>query len=162
MTDFVVVDASLAVKWVLREPLSEEALALADGWVRTGTVPAAPGLLLAEATNVLHRRVAAGCLSPVVARRSLAKLLDVGIEIRESPKIHVRALELAREMGQPAAYDSHYLALAELMGCDLWTADKKFFNAVRKQTTRLKLLSAACLPLLFLLHQVFGGNLAVE
>ncbi len=128
------------MKWVLREPRSEEALALADAWAHTGTVPAAPGLLLAEATNALHRGVAAGRVSAVVARQSLIKLLDVGIEIKESPKIHVRALELARELGQPAAYDSHYLALAELIGCDLWTADERFFNAVRARQPSVKWL----------------------
>jgi predicted nucleic acid-binding protein len=32
---------------------------------------------------------------------------------------------------QPAIYDSYYLALAEQRGCDLWTADTKFFNAVK-------------------------------
>ena len=25
-----------------------------------------------------------------------------------------------------AAFDAHYLALAEIFGCELWTADEKF------------------------------------
>ena len=33
-------------------------------------------------------------------------------------------------MRQGAVYDSHYLALAETLGCDLWTADERFYRAV--------------------------------
>jgi len=56
VNSYVVVDASLAIKWVLREPYADEALALAGEWVVTETRPVAPCLLLVEATNVLHRR----------------------------------------------------------------------------------------------------------
>jgi predicted nucleic acid-binding protein len=40
-----------------------------------------------------------------------------------------------------AAYDVHYLALAELLGCELWTADEKFFNSVKKKKPQVRLLS---------------------
>ena len=61
-------------------------------------------------------------------------LLSSGIELREIPQIHVRALELAGELGQGAVYDSHYMALAESLGCDLWTADERFFRAATRES----------------------------
>ncbi len=137
---YVVVDASLAIKWVLKEPYAEEALALASGWASTGTKPVAPCLLLVEATNVLHRRVVKGHISPSQAKHLLAGLLNMGIEVRESPQIHLRALELAQELQTPAVYDTHYLALADILGCDLWTADERFFNSVKEQQPRVKWL----------------------
>ena len=123
MAEFVVIDASLAIKWVLAEPFDEEALILADQWANVGTVPAAPSLLLAEVTNVFHRRVAAGQLPFSAAKELLNRLLSIGIEIKESPAIHLRALDLAQELHLPPVYDAHYLALAELLECELWTAD---------------------------------------
>jgi predicted nucleic acid-binding protein len=137
---YVVVDASLAVKWVLKEPYADEALALAREWASTGTKPAAPCLLLVEATNVLHRRAALGQISSSEAKQLLAGLMSMGIEIRESPQLHLRALELAQELQRPAVYDTHYLALAEILGCDLWTADERFFNSVKKRQPRVKWL----------------------
>lgn len=50
----VVVDASLAVKWIVREPGSNEALGLLEKWIRAGVALSAPPLLLYEVANVLH------------------------------------------------------------------------------------------------------------
>lgn len=140
MNGYVVVDASLAIKWVLKEPYAEEALALASEWAATETKPVAPCLLLVEATNVLHRRAALGHISPSQAGQLLTGFLNMGIEVRESPQIHLRAFELAQELQRPAVYDTHYLALADILGCDLWTADERFFNSVKERQPRVKWL----------------------
>ena len=140
MNRYVVVDASLAIKWVLKEPYTEEALALAEEWAAAGTRPSAPCLLLVEVTNVLHRRAMMGHISLSQARQLLAGLLDIGIEIRESPQIHFRAMELAQKLQRPAVYDTHYLALAGILGCDLWTADERFFNSVKGRQPQIKWL----------------------
>jgi len=137
---YVVVDASLAVKWVLKEPYAEKALALAEEWAVAGTRPSAPCLLLVEVTNVLHCRATPGHISLSQARELLAGLLNMGIEIRESPQIHFRAMELAQELQKPAVYDTHYLALADILECDLWTADERFFNSVRDGHPRVRWL----------------------
>lgn len=52
----VVVDASLALKWVLDEPYTAEANSLPTHWVATGIQPIAAPLLVYEATNVLYRK----------------------------------------------------------------------------------------------------------
>lgn len=140
MNGYVVVDASLAVKWVLKEPYAEEALALAEEWAATQTKPTAPGLLLVEITNVVHRRAIAGQVSPTEARQLLTRLLSMGIEVRESPQLHLRALELAQELHRPSVYDTHYLALADILACDLWTADERFFNSVKERRPQVKWL----------------------
>lgn len=35
------------------------------------------------------------------------------------------------QLRRGSAYDSFYLALAQSLDCDLWTADKKLFNALK-------------------------------
>jgi len=35
-----------------------------------------------------------------------------------------------RRLKRAVAYDSFYLALAESLGCDLWTADQRLHHAV--------------------------------
>ena len=44
-----------------------------------------------------------------------------------------RAREIARQSNQERVYDSIYAALAELRGCELWTADKAFYDAVKSK-----------------------------
>jgi predicted nucleic acid-binding protein len=51
------------------------------------------------------------------------------------PQLRKRARDIARQFQQRNVYDSVYAALAELRGCDLWTADKHCYDAV---TVKLK------------------------
>ncbi len=140
MKRYTVVDASLAVKWLLKEPLTGKALALAEEWADTDTTPTGPCLLLVEATNVFHRRALSGQISQSQAKELLTGFFNMGIEIRESSQLQVRALELAQELQLPIVYDVHYLALADMLECDLWTADERFFNSVKQRYPRVKWL----------------------
>jgi pentatricopeptide repeat protein len=125
----VVVDASLAFKWLVREEHTDKALAILRSWESQGIVPTAPHLMPAEVTNALHRRVVRGEMSLTVAANLIKNLLSSSLELREALELHGRALELAHELQQGAVYDAHYLALSEALDCDLWTADEKFFRA---------------------------------
>ena len=129
MNGLIVVDASLAVKWLVEEEGSGTAAALAQFWRNEGTKLVAPPLMAIEVANALHRRVVRGELSVADAARLLENLLTSGIELRENPALLRRTLELANQIRQGAVYDSYYLALAESLGCELWTADEKFFRA---------------------------------
>ena len=122
-------DASLAVKWLVEEKDSKRAAALGGFWRDQGTKPVAPHLMAIEVANALHRRVARGELSVATAARLVENLLTSGVELLNAPALLPRTLELSVQLGQGAIYDSYYLALAESLGCELWTADEKFFRA---------------------------------
>ena len=129
MTEFVVVDASLAVKWLVDEDDSDKAHAVLESWVTHDVTRIAPYLMPFEVANVLHRRVVRGELSVSNGARMMTRLLGSRLELHQSTGLHVRALELASQLSQGAVYDAHYLALAEEFGCELWTADEKFHRA---------------------------------
>jgi len=48
---------------------------------------------------------------------------------------------LATHFNRPTAYDAHYLALAEMLGCEFWTADRRLYNAVKEELPWVKWLS---------------------
>ena len=130
MSGYVVVDASLVVKWLVEEDDSDKAHAVLQSWVAQDITRIAPFLMPFEVANVLHRRVLRSELSVGDSTRMIARLLESRLELHQPPGLHVRALQLASELKQGAAYDAHYLALAESVGCELWTADERFFRAV--------------------------------
>ena len=130
MSEFVVVDASLAFKWLVEEENSDKATALTRRWSDQGKQMAAPPLLPFEVANALHRRVLRGELTVRVAAGLIRELMSLGIAIPATPDLHSRALEYASHLKQGAAYDAHYLALAESLGCEVWTADRRFHRAV--------------------------------
>lgn len=146
MNGFAVVDASLAAKWLLDEDNYDRARSLARMWADDGILPVAPYLLPVEVANVLHRRVVRGELSLGMAVSLIETLLASGMELRETQQIHGRALELADELGQGAVYDSHYLALAESLDCDLWTADERFFRVAARESLAVKWIGNFELP----------------
>ncbi len=75
-------------------------------------------------------------------------MLASQIQCYDSPDLHRRAMELAQELGQGAAYDSHYLALAEILDCEMWTADERFYRSASPRATRLRLLNEFVAPAL--------------
>lgn len=92
MSDYVVIDARVAVKWLVREAHSVEALELVASWAATGVTLVAPYLMPAEVANALHKRVVSEELSVAAASRQIELLLTSGVELIETPSLHVRAL----------------------------------------------------------------------
>ena len=129
MSSYVVVDASLAVKWLVDEDDSDKAHAVLQSWVAQDITRVAPHLMPFEVANALHRRVLRGELDLGNGARMIALLLESRLELHHPPGLHVRALQLASQLKQGAVYDAHYLALAESVGCELWTADERFYRA---------------------------------
>ena len=108
---------------------SDKARALSRGWLDSGAEIIAPHLMLAEIANALHRKVADGLLTLESATQTWEDLNRVEIEFYNPPNIHAGAMRLAGQLGQGAVYDSVYLALAERLDCELWTADRRFYRA---------------------------------
>jgi predicted nucleic acid-binding protein len=129
----ICVDASVAVKWVLQEELSDRARALYRTHARTTDAIVAPALLLFEVTNIIRQRMRrAGAMPLVAASRALDDFLALAweIELHAPPGLHQLALTLAADHDLPAAYDAHYLALSQLLGCEFWTDDQRLLQQV--------------------------------
>jgi predicted nucleic acid-binding protein len=138
MKNAVVIDASLAVMWVVPERHSPQALAAAERWAETRTRLLAPCLLLAELTNALYKRVVREEVALETAQAALRIILGFDIEIREEPGLQARAMRLAHRLRQPAAYDGQYLALAEHHQCELWTGDLRLHAAAVSTLPRVR------------------------
>lgn len=141
MSGQVVVDASLTLKWVVHENLSDAAHALAQTWTDLQIQPVAPFLWTAETSNGLFRMVTQGRITREPALALLAQLLDARVQLLQPPDLQARAIAIALELRQPAAYDAHYLALAEIVDCELWTADDRFYRAASSTFSRVRRLA---------------------
>jgi len=62
------------------------------------------------------------------------------IELHGDEALHQRALELAARFTLPAAYDAHYLALAERFRAPLWTTDRRLAKAVGDNLPEIRLV----------------------
>jgi predicted nucleic acid-binding protein len=119
----LVVDASVALKWVIEEDASDAARALL-----ASEVLAAPDLLFIECANVLWAKTRRAQISPAEATAAFAAL--EATPIRSIPtRVHAAAAQaIALELDQ-TAYDSLYLAVALSERAVLVTADRAFARA---------------------------------
>lgn len=127
----VCVDASFLLRLLLDGEMASYADDLWETWHREGRRLVAPTLLYYEVTNALHRYVAHGELSPDEVKTLLSLALRLDVELVGDAELHHRALQLAHTFSLPAAYDAHYLALAERLEAEFWTADARLAQAVQ-------------------------------
>jgi len=120
----LVVDASIVVKWFLPEIHSAAALRVAES-DHTFT---APDLLGAEIANTFWKKVRRGELTHDEGRRLLDDFRRLDIAVVPHDALLPAAFDLAATAGHPV-YDCLYLALADRSGCQLVTADRRFYQA---------------------------------
>ncbi len=130
MNSWVCVDASLTLKLVIHESESQLANALWSEWHTKGIAVIAPAVWGYEVTSVIRNRVHRGRLSPDLGAEAFAIIHQLPVKLLQPAGLQRHAWELANRFNRPAAYDAHYLALAEMAGCQFWTADKRLFNVV--------------------------------
>lgn len=116
----MIVDASVAIKWLVIEDNSDRANSLID---QGGLV--APDLIFAEVANGMWKKCQRGELAGLPHNlEMLAALID---EIEPAAALFKRAAGLAIELKHPA-YDCFYLALAEARHDVVVTADTRFLR----------------------------------
>jgi predicted nucleic acid-binding protein len=134
----IVVDASVAVKWVIGEAGSDRAAQLLDGRPLH-----APSLLFVEAANALWAMARRGAIPAEAPEAAVAWLVRAPLHVADELPTRVgRALALATELGHPV-YDCIYLALAVELTASLVTADARLVRAVRSDPD----LAALVMPL---------------
>lgn len=127
---FVVIDASVAVKAVLPNPMQAHCLSLVQTF--TEMQPAAPALWAYETTSAVAKAVHFKELTEKEARQVLEKLDNLGVHLfLADAEQNQAAFEWTLQLKRASAYDSYYLALARTLECELWTADKRLFNALQ-------------------------------
>ena len=124
----LVIDASVAVKWVVEEEGTKEALALRDQAL------AAPDLLIAECANILWKKVRRNELSEQEAVFAAGLLARADIELMAMRPYLEAAVRIAVALDHPA-YDCIYIALAEAEGLRFVTADMSLLRKVRRQAS---------------------------
>ena len=127
----LVIDASVAVKWVVTETGSELAEPL------LGSELVAPDLLFAECANILWKKVRRGELTKEEAAVAAQTLEQADFTVVSTKGYLGAATSIAIELDHPA-YDAVYLAAAEAHGLRCVTADDRLVRKVRDGNSRFQ------------------------
>jgi predicted nucleic acid-binding protein len=129
----VCVDASFALKLVLYEPERERVREEWSSWLRNGNAVIAPWLWAFETHAVLRRKVAREEMTDQEAREAWRVLRRQGVQVVHPRGLFDRAWSIAAELSRPTTYDAVYLAVADLRGCEFWTADHRLLNSAGRR-----------------------------
>lgn len=127
--DALVVDASVAAKWYLKEEEHQRAAPIMEAGMRRETKLIAPVLIVAEIGNVLWQRNRRGELIEDEVREVWAAFGVAPVDLFDIARLMPLALEIALDTGC-AVYDALYVALAEAEGAKLVTADRKLIRTL--------------------------------
>ena len=125
----LVIDASIAIKWVVEEEGSDTAVDL-----RSRFRFAAPELLIPECANILWKKVQRGELTREEAVLA-AKLLErSGTDLLSMVGLLEETTRLSIELSHPA-YDCTYLMAARRTGSRFVTADTRLLRTIAERAS---------------------------
>lgn len=120
-----VVDAGVALKWLVDEPLRDRAMDLIDWRLALH----APQSILAEIDDLVCRKLRQGEIDTAHARR-IVECMPGYFDLLHPPQsVGQAALEIALRLGLPLR-DGIYLACVRSLGLPLITADERLLEAV--------------------------------
>ena len=121
----VVLDASVALKWVLNEPDSEIALQVRSEIRQQLHQILAPDTFLAEIGHALTRSERKGLIRPPESLTFYGDILSTAPDLHSIIPLMPRAIELSSQV-RHGVYDCLLIALGERENCSVLTADNAF------------------------------------
>lgn len=98
----------------------------------SGRSLAAPPLMWSEARSTIRERLWRGEIAKDDAEATHARLEQCPVE-RHSPRdLGTRTWAVAAELGWAKTYDAEYVALAQILGCQLLTVDMRLWRGTRR------------------------------
>lgn len=146
MTSWIVFDSGIFLAIALDEPTRPLAFKLTQNAFASQSMFAAPMLFRYEVAATVRKHRARGTLKIEEENTALNYLLELPIDYRIDEALLRRSVSIAEALGLPTTYDAQYLAVAEDLGCDFWTADHKLVNQVGEKLTWVRWLGSYTPP----------------
>ncbi|MEK7395789.1 MAG: type II toxin-antitoxin system VapC family toxin [Candidatus Poribacteria bacterium] len=134
------IDANVAVKAVIKEDFSKNAMALISDASNMEIRLIAPHFFDAETNGAVRKKVYSGEITVKFGDIAFERLRELPTQMLSTSHLLDRAWEIAKQFRLRWLYDAFYVALAEERDCLLWTADMELYNSVKHELIFVKSL----------------------
>jgi len=129
----LVLDANLIASLAIPLPYSAAATDQILAWKRQGVILTAPSLWSYEVNTVLRKAIVTGYLSTSQLDEALSQIWQLNVQaVPATLDLHRKAQVWAEKLGYSKTYDCDYLAVAQSLQADFWTADRRLVQAARQ------------------------------
>ena len=129
----LVIDASVAFKWVIDEAYTDQARTLLAAALGGGIPLLGPPHLPSEVANALYRRslrTGPHAISMQDAEAALTDFLSFPVRLADPNPLYLDAFHFARVHQLSSVYDAAYVVLAQAVGAELWTDDQRLLQSL--------------------------------
>jgi predicted nucleic acid-binding protein len=128
----IVVDANITIALFVKLPYSSHSEKLFHSWRTQDANLYAPALWPAEVVSALRKMVSVGQMTSDDARLALASLEHFPVQVvLPGSSLLDQSLVWADRLNQIVAYDAQYVALADNLSAQFWTADQRLLNTLQ-------------------------------
>jgi predicted nucleic acid-binding protein len=147
MTDSIkcVVDASVAIKKFIIEPLTPKVDQLFDHLNDPNSRLYIPDLFYIECTNIVWKYIRAGLYDSAEAQANLADLKLLRFTSTRTVDLMMEAIAISVAHGI-SAYDACYVALSRQNNVPLLTQDQRLVNTLRDTDFNIRLFADFTIP----------------
>jgi predicted nucleic acid-binding protein len=147
MTDSIkcVVDASVAIKKFIIEPLTPKVDQLFDHLNDPNSRLYIPDLFYIECTNIVWKYIRAGLYDSAEAQANLADLQFLRFTSTRTVDLMMEAIAISVAHGI-SAYDACYVALSRQNNVPLLTQDQRLVNTLRDTDFNIRLFADFTIP----------------
>jgi predicted nucleic acid-binding protein len=131
----VCVDANVVINALTVGPFYTQASLLLMRLSQADFQLTVPTLFDYEVVSALRRAVHLKTLSVQAGENAYQRYLSIPIRRQHNRRLLNLSWEFANRYERSRIYDASYLAVAHLYNCELWTADKRLYNAVHSRLT---------------------------
>lgn len=131
-SNIAIIDASLVIKAIL--PNSENAASLAVLAHLQDMQLAAPALWFYEVVSALTKAVYLNQITEDEGVEAIHQVLALDVQIMLPDEMQsLLAYQWSLKLKQIAAYNCFYIAIAETLDAEFWTADKCLYHSLRSE-----------------------------
>lgn len=131
MAQRIVIDANATLGLFLKLPYSAQIDYHMQAWQVADAQLFVPVLWEYECMTGVRRAVIQKLISPQRGEQIMAGLLALNLQrVTPTLDLHRSAFNWAARIGQAKVYDAHYVAVAESLSAEFWTADQRLANAL--------------------------------
>lgn len=138
--DIIVVDTSIALRWVLPDEKEQASQSLLTRWMGNEVLLFAPPVFLAEVMNGLRQAFADGRIEEQDLATGIRETLRAQPYTLEPHGLYEEAVSVALRYRSRLVYDFLFFALAERLSAELWTGDARFVRGLRPRPPWVRLL----------------------